>query len=222
MILRKLILNSLWFLAINLSYAQTETVSIYGELHELSKEVQTVEHVSVFVCKGIDTIAQALSDEDGKFSINLDLQIGDQLKLITQHEDFLLNEILFNIQDDSTENYFFDLSMTRVLVEHGPNIPVYELNEINNFKEFEVNLLAELLSDHPLLCIEFTHYRNPNEPESIGQKRNTHFREYLVSQNVPTEQIIINDTIGVLDCELINDCRAKTYGAVYSLDGNCK
>lgn len=202
------------------SSAQAEKVSITGKLQEPSLE--PITNVKIVILNGADTVGTGTSDQTGEFSIFTKLNVGDELKLITKHRDFLPYETLFKIQGDSIKKYVFDLKLTRLIHEHTPNYAIYELNETETFKKFQLNSFLILLNENPLICIEFKHFRNPNEPDSIGQNRIVYFTEYLKLNNTPMDRIIINENIGVLTCESINDCRARTYRTIYSLDGSCE
>jgi hypothetical protein len=204
----------------SLAFTQTVSANVSGKVESLGYGV--VKNVEIIISKGTDTIQRIFSDEDGKFSIDFDLQVGDELLLTTRHRNYFQSESAFKVQTDLITNFFFELKLIRILINHGPSYAIYELNETEEFSVFQADLLLDIIEGYPLICIEFYHFRNPNESNSVGRKRLKSFKEYLVKNNVPMENIIISKGSGVLDCELHDDCRGRIDGDVLSMNGKCK
>ncbi|MFT6922723.1 MAG: hypothetical protein ACJA1C_001729 [Crocinitomicaceae bacterium] len=204
----------------SLAFTQTVSANVSGKVESLGYDV--VKDVEIIISKGTDTIQRIFSDKEGKFSINFDLQVGDELLLTTRHRNYFQSESAFKVQTDLTTNFFFELKLIRILMNHGPNYAIYELNETEEFSVFQADLLLDIIEGYPSICIQFYHVRNPNESNSVGRKRLKSFKEFLVKNNVPMENIIIIKGSGVLDCELHDDCRGRIDGNVLSMDGKCK
>jgi len=219
--IRETILVVLLYLIGGSALSQTVSINLNGTVTSLYSRSKSIEDVDVIISKGTDTLARLKSDVDGKFSYTTDSHVGDVFKLTTRHKNYVGNEVSFKVQTEFMTTFHFELDMMKISKEHWMIYPKYELNELEKFTGFDVEMLKEIIAGYPLICIEFTHYRNPDETELICTERLKLFKEFLVLNGVPMNNIRFNSTSETLYCSSNIDCKAEINGMVISLEGNC-
>jgi hypothetical protein len=180
-----------------------------------------IKDADIIISKGADTIARVKTDEDGNFSLSLELEFNDELKLTIRHRRYFESEEFFKLQDEVQATFTFDLKLIKIIRDFQPVAPFYELNSEEPTNTNYVLVLSDLFEGYPDLCVEVRHYHNPEEEASLGKLRMENFKKQLDAAGIPVGQIHFHYDSLLLDCSNRKDCRGRIEGAVVSLEGSC-
>ena len=205
-------------------YGQTQEVKISGSVADMDKK--SLSNVPVVLIENNDTIAIKNSDIQGNFSFELKISTEKDyyIFLDVAHQNFKHNWIKFHAAGDTNlvSEYHFDLLKLRIIQDRFDTGIYYELNEIKEYKNFDLAYFKKMVDEYPQMCIRFIQTLNPEEKRSVARRRKKHFLKELKTTGVNMHQIIFVDEILTLDITKSNNKRSRIEGVVYSMDGNCK
>jgi|SRR5690554_302638 len=213
------------FLTFNCVYAQSWEVKISGNLK--SSDNVMLSEIPILLCTNNDTMFIVKTDENGEFEFKTTFTYGNDyiLKLNIENQNPKdCNFHLFSKEDTARmSEYQLDLKLPILIHDKFDNSVYYELNEIKNFQNFEMEWFKGLLTRYPEMCLEFVQTINPIEKQKIAQKRIKHFQEELVKANCDMKRISFrNETLILSDQMMIEDSRSRIQGIIISMDGDCK
>lgn len=204
-----------------LLYGNTQSISfeIEGFVSEFGDSTYMIDNTDIIIIKGKDTLTKIKTDKKGFYYWKGDFQEGDELLICARHKYYVSQETKLKVENINTLTI-----LNFALMEFHyfyPEFPIYELNEIKIFSNFDVELLKHQLRKIKIYCIKFVQYQNPNESYKLGQKRIKKFKKLLVQNGFPAENLKFELNPIVMNCNEQTDCRSKIQGVVISLGEKC-
>lgn len=103
-------------------FAQLFPVTVSGHA-ETFPDDGSIKDVEIIISKGADTIARVKTDVDGNFSLNLELEFEDELKLTTRHRRYAESVQLFKLQSKVRTSFSFELTLNKIIHHGEPPAP---------------------------------------------------------------------------------------------------
>lgn len=195
-------------------------LTISGTVQGLGNEADFIENANVLILKDLDTLYKVKTDKDGKFNLNANLTVGDDLIIEVSREFFSPNRLNFKVLESDTF-VVLELSLIELKI-NKLNYPIFELNEIETFSGFDVELFKHQSRGLENYCIQFMHFRNVRESERITELRMNYFKEFLIANGVPIENMKFDVNSEILNCDPNAVCRSSIQGKLVSVDKICE
>ncbi len=220
-----------FFILIVFSWVLVGTSLVFSQdEHELSSiqvrcQYESGEHIPdrVFTFyKGEDSITSAITDENGEFVLELELEFLTKYELLEKQKSSSYPSKPIIIETTYSP-YIYVLEITLA----NPNaskfqgqIAYYQPKEIKKIEEFEVEKILSIIENHPEICIQFSQTIIHSESEKIAKKRKNNFLTFLEGNGVDMTCIQFEDEPRYLRA-FDEDQRSRIQGAIYSMESKC-
>ncbi len=198
-------------------FGQSSNVKISGSVSDLSKIRQS--DIPVILLENTDTLIVVKTNKKGEFEILTTFSVDNDYYILLDVQ-YNKNKTILHLKGDTiiVDEYQLDLSVPRLIEDRFDNGANYDLNEVNNYHNFEINNFKQKLIQYPQLCIEFRQYANPEEKMKILKRRMKNFKKELNDSGINMKQISFSNLIFKLNS---TDKKSSIQAIVLSVDGNC-
>ncbi|RFC53357.1 hypothetical protein [Brumimicrobium aurantiacum] len=204
----------------------------YGQEKEATLEVKVmndmktpVANIEIQLYKNDSIFITGKTDSLGIFNYYKDFEINTEYSISVICSEFQNSKEIFREKTDTSKNiqYFYELVCMNIIEDKFDNSAYYELNEVQDFSNFELDWFKSIQMEYPNLCINFYQWINPKESKSIARKRMKNFERKLIEFGIDMNRIQFIPKINYLNEKaLAFDYRSRILGEVMSMDGNCK
>lgn len=200
-------------------FTQTVSFEVQGFVSEFGDSTYFIANAEIFILNEKDTVAKIKSDKKGYYQWQGNFHEGDELFVCGSHKYFLKEETNFKVTHINTQlNLNFTL---RERHYYNPQFPIYEMNEIEKFSNFDIEFCKHQFRKYKNICIKFSQWQNPNESKRVGIKRMKKFKKLLLKNGFSTENFSFELVPIVMNCSNETDCRSKIQGLVISTGEKC-
>ncbi len=188
-------------------------------MSESGDSTYMIKNAEIIIIKGKDTLTKIKTDKKGFYQWKSDVIEGGEFLICAQHEYYANVKTQFKV---TTYNslIIFNFMLTAYMIDR-PNFPIYELNEMETFSNFDIELLKQQIRKHKNLCVKFSQWQNPEESKKVGIKRMKKFKKLLKKNGVSIKNFKFELNPIVMNCAEQTDCRSKIQGVVISLGEKC-
>lgn len=195
------------------------TIVVHGRVHKVNT-MHPVANAEISILREADTLGVTQTDDKGNYSISVDVESEDQLEIHAKAKHHDVSKNLLIVVPGLNEDYEVNLELIYQTVSQKPPRILFERDAISPIP-FDLTLYKQLLEDNPLVCLELVHYRHPDESEKLTKKRLLQFEKYLKEHNFPMNQLDLNFTEHVVDCDPISGCHGELIFEMTSIQGHC-
>jgi hypothetical protein len=194
-------------------------VTLNGIVHVLGDESDFIENANVLIIKDLDTLYKLKTDENGEFILNANLIVGDEVTIEVSRAYFVNNALKYKVTE--SQSVSLELSLIELKINKS-NYPIFELNEIETFSGFNVELFKHQTRGLNNYYVKFTHFRNVRENDKITVLRMNYFKEFLIASGVPIENMKFDLNSEILNCDPNAVCRSSIQGEIVSIEKVCE
>jgi len=205
--------------AIGQQHLQKFTVLVHGKVNKVHT-THPVSNAKICILRENDTLQITQSDAKGNYAVSIDVEGEDQLEIHAKARHYDISRNLLIVTPGLGDDYEVDLELVYQTVSHKPPRILFERDAIDPIP-FDMTLYKQLLEDNPLVCLELVHYRHPDESEKLTKKRLLHFEKFLKQNGFPMNQLDLNFSEHVTDCDPIAGCHGELIFEMTSMQGQC-
>lgn len=191
-------------------------VKVIGKVYENGNRDEPIENAEIIFLSEVDTIAKFTSDSTGNYYGKIYAKRGNCYKVKIAHKYYSERIFEHTIQDlNATIKY--DCGLLRKYVETGPLL--YEFNKVDMTEEFDFAYLKFQTKKLKKVCMEFVHYRLPDESYQVAIDRIVFFKMKMLENGFENNQFTL--LLRTVDCKTARRCQATTEGSLESVASNC-
>ena len=198
-------------------FGQSSNVKISGSVSDLNKVRQS--DIPVILLENTDALLVVKTNNKGEFEISTTFSIDNDYYILLDVK-YNKNKTNLHVKGDSiiVDGYQLDLLVPQFIEERFDNGANYDLNEVKNYQNFDIDYFKQKLIEYPELCIEFRQYVHPEEKMKIIKRRMKNFKKELIDKGVNMKQIFFSNEIFKLNS---SDQKSSIQAIVLSMEGNC-